>query len=182
MGRGNVSVSGKYEGLFYIDNDDYTIYRMSDDYSDYPELMLARDLGYDEIAGGDFIYDEEGTMCELDFILDSFCEDFMSRYPSFTKPMENKSIRSGLYGYMSRQVILESGLFYIAIEDNEWSTAIELLQKEDPYDNHLAGLQGRHFKAYFAAMADCLLDLLPGIGTYAGPWTHGRIKRGELLT
>ena len=27
MGRGNVCVTGSYEGLFYIDNDDLRVYR-----------------------------------------------------------------------------------------------------------------------------------------------------------
>lgn len=27
MGRGNVSVSGRYEGLYYIDNDHFHVYR-----------------------------------------------------------------------------------------------------------------------------------------------------------
>ena len=30
MGRGNVSVSGEFEGLYYIDNDDIHVYRRED--------------------------------------------------------------------------------------------------------------------------------------------------------
>ena len=30
MGRGNVCVTGSYEGLFYIDNDDLRVYRRND--------------------------------------------------------------------------------------------------------------------------------------------------------
>lgn len=30
MGKGNVGVTGAYEGLFYIDNDDFHVYRRND--------------------------------------------------------------------------------------------------------------------------------------------------------
>lgn len=36
---------------------------------------------------------------------------------------------------------MESKLFYVAVQDNEWSLAVELIQKEPPYDDHLGGLR-----------------------------------------
>lgn len=54
------------------------------------------------------------------------------------------------------RAILESRLFYIAVEDNEWSMAIELLQKKDPCDNHLLGLQKRYYQRYLNGMKKCL--------------------------
>lgn len=84
------------------------------------------------------------------------------------------------FGGRSRRVILESKLFYIAVEDNEWSLAVELLQKEDPYDDHLSGLQGRHYLKYLDGMKRCLLDRLPSIGTRKGAWMSGTITREEV--
>ena len=39
MGRGNVCVSGKYEGLYFIDNDDLHIYRPLEGNDDEPKLL-----------------------------------------------------------------------------------------------------------------------------------------------
>lgn len=35
MGKGNVGVAGAYEGLFYIDNEDFHVYRRNDDLDDW---------------------------------------------------------------------------------------------------------------------------------------------------
>lgn len=74
---------------------------------------------------------------------------------------------------------MESGLFYIAVQDNQWSVAVELIQKEDPYDDRLSGLQARHYQRYLDGMKKCLLDRLPSIGTRTGAWTSGLIKGEE---
>lgn len=40
MGRCNVCVTGPYEGLFYIDNDDLRVYRRNDPYAKEEETGL----------------------------------------------------------------------------------------------------------------------------------------------
>ena len=37
MGKGNVCTQGKYEGLYYIDNDDIHVYRRNDPTDEEPE-------------------------------------------------------------------------------------------------------------------------------------------------
>ena len=180
MGRGNVSVSGRYEGLYYIDNDHFHVYRRDEPGVEYPETQLMGDLSYDELTGIEWLYDEWGTAEEEDDILECFISSFVRMFPSFKRPMKETWIKNGSWGPLSRRVILESKLFYIAVEDNEWSLAVELLQKEDPYDDHLSGLQGRHYLKYLDGMKRCLLDRLPSIGTYAGAWTSGIINREEV--
>ena len=44
MGRGNVCVTGSCEGLYYIDNDDFHVYRRADDLSEWPETRLMGEL------------------------------------------------------------------------------------------------------------------------------------------
>ena len=39
MGRGNVRVTGLYEGLYYIDNDYYQVFRRTDTFADDEEGM-----------------------------------------------------------------------------------------------------------------------------------------------
>ena len=79
MGRGNVRVTGLYEGLYYIDNDYYQVFRRTDTFADDEEGMyrLLADLSTDELNSDDWVYDAESSSCELDFILEGFI-DFRS--------------------------------------------------------------------------------------------------------
>lgn len=180
MGRGNVSVSGEFEGLYYIDNGDIHVYRRDNPLDDEPETVLMKELGSADINTGAWVYDEYRTMEEEGDILECFVDSFGRMFPSFARVSEEKWVKNGLYGDPCRRVIMESGLFYIAVEDNEWSLAVELIQKEDPYDNHLSGLQGRHFQRYLDGMKICLLERLPSICIRTGPWTSGVIRREDL--
>ena len=160
MGRGNVCVTGKYEGLYYIDNDHFHVYRRDEpDSDDEFQTRLLGSLSYEELTGGEWHFDEVET----------------------ERPAKDTWLTEPGFGGSSKRVLLESKLFYIALEDNEWSLAVELLQKEDPYDDHLSGLQGRHHLKYLDGIKRCLLEVLPSIGTYKGAWTFGRITREECL-
>ena len=134
MGRGNVSVSEPYEGLYYIDYDDFYMYSREDPVSGESETRLKRDLSYADLIGSEWVYDELNTAEEERDILDWFTSSFTRLFPSFQRPVEELWIRNGPWGDYSRKVILENKLYYIAIEDNEWSLAVELLQKEAPYN------------------------------------------------
>lgn len=179
MGRGNVCVTGQYEGLFYIDNDDITVYRRETD-GDEPEFCLLRSLDYSSVTGGEWSYDEFESRWREEDVLEGFMDSFGHMFPSFSRTQGDVWIKTGAYGYYERRVIMENNLFYIALEDNEWSLAVELIQKEDPYDNHLNGLQSRHYLRYLDGMKRCLLELLPSIGIRTGAWTSGLIKREDL--
>ena len=183
MGRGNVCVSGPYEGLYYIDNDDFHVYRRDEPDSDEEfQTRLLKDLSHEELTSGEWYFDEWESLDEEDSILECFVESFTRMFRSFERPERGTCLTEPGFGGRSRRVLLESKLFYIALEDNEWSLAVELLQKEDPYDDHLSGLQGRHYQKYLDGIKRCLLEVLPGIGTYGGPWTSGRITREELAS
>lgn len=178
MGRGNVCVNGPHEGLFYIDTDDYHVYRRDDPMAEDPETRLLRDLEYAELTGGEWLYDEYGTGEEYDDILECFVDDFTRMFPSFSRCENNLWLKTGAYGNCDRRALLESKLFYIALEDNQWSTAIELVQKEEPWGlNWMENLQGRLHQKYLDGMKTCLLNRLPSIGTYCGAWTSGKIGR-----
>lgn len=177
VGRGNVCVTGRYEGLYYIDNDDFHVYRRSDDLSDYPETALLRELDFNELTSGDWIYDEEGTGNEHDDVIECFIDDFTRMFPKFDRPEAETYI-----GRSDRKVLLESKLFYIAEEDNEWSVAIELIQKEEPYGAvWMENLQGLVYEKYLSGMKKCLLNRLPSIGIYKGAWTSGTLRKEDLF-
>lgn len=176
MGRGNVCVHGKYEGLFYIDNDDLHVYRRDDPEAEEPETRLKRDLDYAELTGDDWLYDEWGSGEEEDDVLECFMDDFAKMFPAFTRSGSNEWIGNSV------RVILESKLFYIGLEDNEWSVAVKLLQKEEPWGlNWMENLQGMLYQKYLEGMKTSLLKRLPSIGVYGGAWTSGRITREEIL-
>lgn len=81
-----------------------------------------------------------------------------------------------------RRVILENELFYICVEDNEWSLAVELVQKDSYSDCEsawMAGLQKRRYREYLDSMKKALLARLPSIGIRTGAWTSGTITREE---
>lgn len=161
MGRGNVCVFGDYEGLYYADRDYLDFYVPIDGEADDGKFL-------EEMTQSDFCdyeYDE--------FLSRIYYEDFISDFIYLmTKKFKSFSQTGNDYG-----VILENELFEIEIEDNQWSYAVKLIQKECWYDNHLEGLQKKHYQNYLEGMKNALLELFPSIGCYSGAWTSGRITR-----
>jgi len=149
MGRGNACVFGKYEGLYYIDWNNF-----SSEYEDeHGNIIQDYDLQQEEWEGS----------------LEQFIGDFTQRFKSFS--------RCGEWISNSEKAVLENSLFYIVIEDNEWSIAIKLIQKEQYYDRgNIENLQAKHYKTYLDGIRDCLFNQFEELGTYAGPWTSGRIR------
>ena len=183
MGRGNVCVTGQFEGLFFIDNDQFHTYGRFDWRDELNEVALLKDLSMGDLdPDSGWCFDEVGTQEELWDIEECFMDSFTDSYRSFKRCEPNKYLRSGgPIGGDCKRVILENGLFYICMEDNEWSIAVELIQKEDPYDDHLSGLQKQHYRRYLEGMKQALLKRLPCIGTYTGAWTSGTIRREEVF-
>lgn len=172
MGRGNVCTHGKYEGLYFIDRDHVDVYTaLAPEEEDCCLIKMLGDLSYEELQSGAWTFDEVASGDAVYQVLEGFMEAFQKRFPSFER-VEPDTWQDG------RRLLLENGLFVIAIKDNEWSMAVELLQKEDDYQN-LEGLQSRQYQRYLDGMRDALLEQLPSIGTYTGPWTSGRILREE---
>lgn len=177
MGRGNVCVTGPYEGLFYIDNDDLQVYRRNNPYAKEEETCLQRELGPDDIMGDEWLLDEIGSSYEEEDVLECFCAELRKLCPSF-QPAANSNVWLG----NERRVILENELFYICVEDNEWSLAVELVQKDGYSDCEsawMAGLQKRRYRGYLDSMKKALLARLPSIGIRTGAWTSGTITREE---
>lgn len=172
MGRGNVCAHGKYEGLYFIDRDYTDVYTaLPPDEDDCCLVKTLGDLSYEELRSGAWAFDEVASGDAVDQVLEGFMESFQKRFPSFER-FEDDAWQG------SRRLLLENGLFIIALEDNEWSLAMERLQREDDYQC-LDGLQAHHYQRYLDGMRDALLEQLPSIGIYTGPWTSGRIMREE---
>lgn len=174
MGCGNVRVNGPCEGLFYIDNDDLQVYRS---YAKKDETRLQRELSPTDIMEDAWLLDEMLSSYEEEDVLECFCNEMRKLCPSF-KSAASDNVWFG----RERRAILENELFYICVEDNEWSLAVELVQKDgysDCQSAWLAGLQKRRYREYLDSMKKALLARLPSIGVRTGPWTHGTITREE---
>lgn len=170
MGRGNTCVHGEYEGLYYVDRD-------------YIDCYIAKELNkdgeYEQKLQCDMDYPDDYNNFDYDDILSSiYYDDFIQ---NFTSMMENK-FKSFVSTGNDYGTIMENNLFEIEVEDNEWSYAVKLIQKENDYDNYLEGLQKKHYQNYLEGIKNILLELFPSIGCYGGAWTHGTITREDVIT
>ena len=178
MGRGNVCTYQPYEGLYYIDNDQFHVYRQSDRISDEPENRLMKDLSYSELTSADWHFSDIDTAEEWDDIMECFVDDFTRKFPAFSDAREPRGrwIKDNQL-YTDVQIVMESKLFYIGIKDNEWSMAVMLIQKDPPWGYCIEGLQARHYQRYLDGIRDCLFNRLDELGTYSGAWTSGTIRK-----
>lgn len=163
MGRGNVCVFGEYEGLYYADRDylDCYIAKEENEDGEFEQKMLG-EMGADDFDH--FDYDDAMSEIYYDEFISFFVESMQKKFKSFDTTGEK-------YG-----VILENNLFEIEIEDNEWSYAVKLIQKEH-WCYSLEGLQAKHYINYLEGIKTALLEIFPSIGCYGGAWTSGRITR-----
>ncbi len=184
MGRSNVCTYKPYEGLYYIDNADFFVYRNQDpDSGDDHYGLLQREMSNDELMSDDWIFDELATMDEWDDIVECFVDDFTRKFHSFWDAREPRGrwIKDNRL-YENVQIVMESKLFYIGVEDNQWSMAVMLIQKKSIWSYSLDGLQAGHFQRYLDGMRDCLFNRLDRLGTYAGAWTSGTIWKGDAAS
>lgn len=169
MGRGNVCVNGKYEGLYYVDND-------------FLEMWTRRDRGGEldccppreiENINDGWVYDETESYALFDRFEAEFVELLLKRFPSMHRPR-----RRGEWVSRSQRVVAENKLFYVCFEDNIWSLAVELIQKQPPYGGgDFEGLQAKSHGCYLKGIREILLDINGEVGAYAGAWTHKVIVR-----
>lgn len=165
MGRGNVCVFGDYEGLYYVDRGYLDFYVPIDGEADDGKF-------YEEMEHNDFAnyeYDE--------FLSRIYYEDFICEFVE----MMVKKFKSFVPTGKEFGTIMENELFEIEIEDNQWSYAVKLIQKECWYDNHLEGLQKKHHENYLNGMRNILLEMFPSIGAYSGAWTSRTITRENAM-
>lgn len=165
MGRGNVCTFGKCEGLYFVDRDFLDVYTKN---RGEEESKLMRDV---ECGDTEFEYNETESEFNREDFFYLFAEEFRRRFPSFE--FVDKWISN------SRRAMLENRLFYIVLEDNQWSIAIELIQKEGEYGGEeLVGLQMGLYVKYLKGIEQILLDMNGEVGIYTGARTHGIIKKG----
>lgn len=172
MGRGNVCVFREYEGLYYIDNDYLHAYHRYNKEDEAMEMAMLGDLDVSDFSDG-WEYDESESYWIWQATLADLKHGLKQRFKSLIDCDE----------WVSREehAILENALFYIVVQDNQWSMAVKLIQKEDDYMD-FSGLQKRHYQSYLDGIRDVLFEKFETLGTYGGAWTSGRISRADFQT
>ncbi len=163
MGRGNVCTFGAAEGLFFVDNDFLDVYFKEDEDGEreYRSLREADD-GF-EYCESESYWNRKDFECE-------FAEAMRERFPSLE--YVDKWISN------TRRALLENSLFYIVLEDNEWSLAVELIQKEGEYGGEeKVGLQMGLYMKFLEGIKQILLDMHGEVGEYCGAWTHKTVRK-----
>jgi len=150
MGRGNVCVRGEYETLFYVDYDYFEQYKLDEN----DEPTTERDYECESM-------DIQIAIDELKILLQK----------------RTNFIICDRWHHRDTHVILENKIFEIAIEDNQWSFAVMLLQKEDVD----ISLHKIHFERYKNILRDVLFEQYPKLGVYGGAWTSGTINREDYV-
>ena len=168
MGRGNCCTYGPYEGLWYIDRDLIDVYYNEET----DEYKVARDIDLSEFPSYKYSYTESDF--NFDDMLDVIKERMIAKFTSF-EPVDRWVSDGGTR--CDRHAFLENELFFIAVEDNQWSYAIELIQKGP---ENLAGLQKRFYQTYLDAIKNILLDYYGEVSYRCGAWMSGTIKKEEV--
>lgn len=152
MGRGNTCVLGEYEGLYYIDWDNFS-------------------TTWEDGNGRVYTDDYENQRQEWEEALCEFKCDLKKRFKSLSECKEWIGVET--------LAVLENKLFYVAVEDNVWSMAIKLIQKEQSYysDGNIANLQKGLYQKYLKGIKECLFLQFEELGVYGGAWTYGTIKK-----
>jgi len=181
MGRGNVCTHYECEGLFYLDRDLLDVYCKTDkcecghvkgpNYDEEPKT--ARELynagieySFDGTQTG-WMYSQFDSEDNWRQMIEIMREKFIKRFLSFYR--EDKWIDN------DRHVVLENGLFRIAIVDNEWSAAWLLLERTDIDDTGSnRTFMRRHYQTYLEEIKRILIDVWGEAIGYGGAWVSGR--------
>lgn len=101
---------------------------------------------------------------EPDILEDAFRE-IEERFASFYK--QDKWFRRDSH------ILLENGLFYVGIADNESTIAVFLSSKDNGITD---GLAAQHFRAYEKGILDILLSFFGEVYVPTSSWTSQKIQ------
>lgn len=153
--KGNINVPNGGE-LFYVHYDSMNLYidknKPEDGYKMKKEIPS---YGFSR-----YTWDKKASQQKYDTWLNVFKSRMCKKFKSL-KPVDQ-------YAHRSQRIILQNKLFIIAIEDNEWSFAVELMENED---SKCVGLQRRHFGSFYKGLKSILMDTVDQIYIRTGSWT-----------
>ena len=147
--------------LYYVDYDLMNVYVNKNDSSDIK-------IGKDPVAlqnPDTYVFDESLTQTRFDNFKTKFLDEMQKRYKSL-KPV-NKTVKGVHY-------LLQSDMFIVAFEDNNWSVGVELLLNPKCKNENL---RKNLFPTFAKGMRDILLDIVGEIHTRTGSWSTNIIDK-----
>lgn len=149
--------------LYYVDYDLMNVYVNKNNQSDIK-------VGKDPVALQDpdtYVFDESLTQTRFDNFKTKFLDEMQKRYKSL-KPV-NKTVKGVHY-------LLQSDMFIVAFEDNNWSVGVELLLNPKCKNENL---RKSLFPAFAKGMRNILLDIVGEIHTRTGSWSTNIIDKAK---
>lgn len=163
MGAGNVNVSLN-DGLFYVHYDSVNVYKNKRNKS---IICQRKDIPRGQEK--DFVFDMGLSQQNYDVWLEAFRQKLMKRYPSYR--------RVDRYTKRDQRIVLENNMFFVAIEDNEWGFAVELISRTKyPYPQ----FQKHLFPHFFKGLKETLLNLTETIYIRSGSWTTQAVTKDNM--
>ena len=147
--------------LYYVDYDLMNVYVNKNDQFDIK-------VGKDPVAlqnPDTYVFDESLTQPRFDNFKAKFLDEMQKRYKSL-KPVD-KTIKGVHY-------LLQSDMFIVAFEDNNWSVGVELLHNPKCKNENL---RKSLFPTFAKGMRNILLDIVGEIHTRTGSWSTNIIDK-----
>lgn len=163
MGYANVAADYK-DDLLYVPYDYLSIYTKNNQ----KIIKHGNEIASEEIE--DYEYNKKLSQLEFDEFKERFCTDMQKKFKSL-QPVDRWK---GRY----QHIILENSLFEIALQDNQWSIAVELLNRDDyPYSKNF---QTSKFPAFFKGMRDILFTYFDKLYIRTGAYTSKAITKESI--
>ena len=165
MKQGNCNVQPN-ETLFYVAWDDIALYENKTNKTD---IRLRQEIPQGE--EDNYAYSQISSQDNFE----NFKTWFLARMQKQFKSMHPCDYWLG----RSKHVILENKLFMIALEDNDWSLAIELLRIGRKQPN-LKGLQNQMFQNFVNGLRNNLLTYFPVIYIRTGNYLAQPVTKNSI--
>ena len=161
MGRGNCNVNTTAgECVFYVDNDLLQIYYNK---SNPEETVFGKELTTSTM--GQYEYDQDESQKFFEEQLNTIKSQLMKKF----KSLKEADYWSG----RSKHIVLENNMYGIALEDNEWSVAFELIMKIDGNP----GLKKHNAKSFGKGLRDILIKNFGTIHIRTSAWTSAELTK-----
>lgn len=156
MGKGNIH-AGTHDTVYYVDYDNIYTYENKST----QETRIGKDIAVNEMDDYDFC--DDLTQENYNRLIEELREH-MCRIKDQFQPADAMVSRT-------RRIIAETDTFFLGVEDNQWSLAVELLWRKD-YDADKQHM----FEANRKEMLGFLLERFGSVGYRTSSWTHGVIS------
>lgn len=156
--RHNVTV-GLNDTVYYVDYTKMDVY----EHKTTHEIVTAADDKYIKHPDN-YQYKQDLTQLKFDNFKSAFIKAMQAQFPSLKAV--DKTVRGVHY-------LLENNMFQIGFEDNDWSVAVELIQKKCKNP----GLQANLYPSFSTGMRDILITQVGEIHLRTGSWTTDTIDK-----